>query len=163
MLPKSAKMVYIAAKQEMDGIMIFLSYPGDHSVEAEWLQFVYETLLADTKAKVWTYERDQGKGEKAVAERLKAQVKASKAFVFLVTPSTLDKGAAQWMELAYADAFGVPTFILLHHLSYQDLKEKEGGIPPFLLAAHCNSTKDWRKLEEELRRCCLDERQGQKE
>ena len=146
------------AKQDKDGGMIFLSYPGDHSVEAELLQFAYETLLAAINAKVWTYERDQAKDEKAIAESLKARIKASKALVFLVTPSTLDKGAAQWMELAYADAFGVPTFILLHRLSYQELKAPEVGAPPLLLAAQCNSSKQWREIVKGLRQHCLDDR-----
>jgi hypothetical protein len=147
-----------AAKQDKALVMIFLSYPGDHSVEAELLQFAYETLLADINAKVWTYERDQAKEEKAIAESLKSRIKASKAMVFLVTPSTLDKGAAQWMELAYADAFGVPTFILLHRLSYQELKTREAGVPPLLLAAQCNSSKQWREIVEGLRQYCSDGR-----
>src|SRR5258707_15539176 len=103
--------------QNTNQVMIFLSYLSDHSVEAELLQFAYETLLNDVKAKVWTYERDQAKDEKAIAESLKARVKTSRALVALITPSTLEKGATQWMELAYADAFNVPfnvpTFVLL--------------------------------------------------
>lgn len=145
------------AKQDKDRVMIFLSYPSDYSVEAELLQFAYETLLVDVNAKIWTYERDQAKDEKSIAEGLKIQVKASKALVFLVTPSTLDKGAAQWMELAYADAFDIPTFILLHHLSYQDLKVPEVGVPPLLLAAQCNSSKQWREVAKDLRKCCSDD------
>ena len=143
-----------ATEQDTDRAMIFLSYPSDHSVEAELLQFAYETLLADVKAKVWTYERDQAKDEKAVAESLKVQVKTSKALVALITPSTLEKGATQWMELAYADAFNIPTFILLHHLSYQELKARETGVPPLLLAAQCNSSRQWREVAEDLRKCC---------
>lgn len=150
------------AKEDKDQVMIFLSYSGDHSVEAELLQFGYETLLADINVKIWTYERDQAKDEKMIAESLKARIKASKALVFLVTPSTLDTGAAQWMELAYADAFDVPTFILLHRLSYQDLKAREAGVPPLLLAAQCNSSKQWREIADNLRKCCSDNQQGSK-
>lgn len=146
------------ARQDKNQVMIFLSYPEDHSVEAELLQFAYETLLADINVRVWTYERDQAKDEKAIAESLKVGIKASKAMVFLVTPSTLNKGAAQWMELAYADAFGIPTFILLHHLSYQELKAREAGVPPLLLAAQCNSSKQWREIVEDLRQHCSADR-----
>ena len=99
--------------------VIFLSYSSGHSFEAELLQFAYETMLHDVDTKVWTYQRDQARDEKAIAQSLKEQVKRSRAVVFLVTPSTLDKGAAQWMELAYADAFGMPTFVLLHQLTMQ--------------------------------------------
>jgi len=144
-------------EQKMGRFKIFLSYPGDHSVEADLLQFAYETLLSDTDAKIWTYERDQPKDEKVVAESLKVRVKESKALIFLVTPTTLDKGAAQWMELAYADAFNVPTFILLHHLSYEDLKTRIAGVPPLLLAAQCNSSKQWRNIAQDLRKYCADE------
>jgi hypothetical protein len=134
--------------------MIFLSYSSDHSFEAELLQFAYENLLHDLNAKVWTYERDQARDERAVAAGLKERVRDSTAMIFFVTPSTLDKGAAQWMELAYADAFGVPTFVLLHQLTYQDLKSRQGGVPPLLLAAQCNSARQWRELAETLRQRC---------
>ncbi|MBI4380325.1 MAG: toll/interleukin-1 receptor domain-containing protein [candidate division NC10 bacterium] len=134
--------------------MIFLSYSSDHSFVADLLQFAYEAMLKDIDAKVWTYERDQARDEKAVAQNLKEKVKESKAVVFLVTPSTLDKGAAQWMELAYADAFEVPTFVLLHQLTYANLKSKQGRVPPLLLAAQCNSSNQWRKVAEDLRNLC---------
>lgn len=149
-----------AAESADERFRIFLSYAGNHSVDAEWLQFAYETLLEDTGVKVWTYERDQPKDEAAIAESLKTQVQASKAMVFLVTPSTLDKGAAQWMELAYADAFGVPTFVLLHHLSYKDLKMKEQGVPPLLLAKQCNPAEQWRVIAKDLRKCCSNDWRG---
>ncbi|HBK56544.1 MAG TPA: hypothetical protein DDZ76_09750 [Xanthomonadales bacterium] len=47
------------------------------------------------------------------------------------------------MKLAYADAFGVhafgvKTFVLLHHLDYQGLKSRQAGVPPLLLASQCN-------------------------
>jgi hypothetical protein len=134
--------------------MIFLSYSSDHSFEAELLQFAFEILLKELNAKVWTYDRDQARDEKAIARNLKERIKQSKALVFLVTPSTLDEGAAQWMELAYADAFEVPTFVLLHQLKYQDLKSRQGGVPPLLLAAQCNSSSQWRMVAEGLRNHC---------
>lgn len=134
--------------------MIFLSYSSDNSWEADLLQFAFETMLADAKIRVWTYERDQAKNEKAIAERLKTQVKASRALVFIVSAGTLDRGAAQWMELAYADAYEIPTFVLLHQLSYQDLRQRQGGVPPLLLAAQCNSAKQWRDIASDLRRHC---------
>jgi len=64
---------------------------------------------------------------------------------FLFSPDTLESGASQWMELAYADAFEVKTFILLHHLKFLDLKEKATGVPPLLLSSQCNSAMEWKK------------------
>ena len=116
--------------------MIFLSYSSEHTFEAELLQFAYETMLQDLDAKVWTYQRDQARDEKAVSQSLKEQVFCSKVVVFLVTPSTLDKGATQWMELAYADAFGKPTFILMHQIKYDELQSRNA--PPLLLSGQCN-------------------------
>jgi len=55
--------------------------------------------------------------------------------VFIASPSTLKLGASQWMELAYADAAEVPTYVLLHRVSYAKLKMKERGTPPFLIAS----------------------------
>ena len=70
-----------------------------------------------------TADRAQRPGRKCahMAERL----------VFLVSPSTLDGGAAQWMELAYADAFNVRTFVLLHHLRFHELKARAESHLPF--------------------------------
>ena len=55
------------------------------------------------------------------------------------------------MELAYADAFGIPTFILLHHLDFEDLKRGLGGVPPLLLSSQCNSASDWMKVLENIK------------
>ena len=129
--------------------MIFLSYSSEHTFEAELLQFAYETMLQDLDAKVWTYQRDQARDEKAVSQSLKEQVFCSKVVVFLVTPSTLDKGATQWMELAYADAFGKPTFILMHQIKYDELQSRNA--PPLLLSGQCNDSGQWRKLAEDIR------------
>ncbi len=129
--------------------MIFLSYSSEHAFEAELLQFAYEALLQDLDARVWTYQRDQARDEKAIARSLKAQVKQSKAVVFLVTPNTLNKGATQWMELAYADAFDIPTFILMHQIKYDELKSRNA--PPLLLSGQCNDSDQWRRLAEDIR------------
>ncbi|MCX7112479.1 MAG: TIR domain-containing protein [Proteobacteria bacterium] len=131
--------------------MIFLSYSSDHTFESELLQFAYETLLNDVGAKVWTYQRDQAHAERNIAKSLKEQVSQSKAFVFLVTPSTLDKGAAQWMELGYADAYDIPIFILLHQIKYDELPSRNA--PPLLLSSQCNDSGQWRKLAQDIR--CL--------
>jgi len=56
------------------------------------------------------------------------------------------------MELAYSDAFDVATFVLLHHLDYQELKRRESGVPPLLLSSQCNSAIDWKEIVEEIRR-----------
>jgi len=96
---------------------VFLSCSGDGSLEADLLQFAIEHLLQDVRARVWTYGRDQRRDEGDVARSLKDGVKCSRPVLLLITPSTLETGAMQWMELAYADAFGVPTFILLRRSS----------------------------------------------
>ncbi len=129
---------------------IFLSYSGEDAFEASLLQFAYESLLKEKNVSVWTYQRDQSKHERDISGSLKEMVKKSKATIFLVSPTTLNSGAAQWMELAYSDAFEIPTFILLHHLSYQDLKNKEKGVPPLLLSGQCNHAVDWKSIKQEL-------------
>ncbi len=134
-----------------DNHLIFLSYSGDNSFEASLLQYALESLLNDLNIQVWTYERDQRKDQKRIAQSLKARVRESIATVFLVSPSTIDTGAAQWMELAYSDAFDVPTFVLLHQLSFQDLKNKEKGVPPLLLESQCNRAIDWKEIVSALR------------
>ena len=112
--------------------IIFLSHSSDDAFEACMLQFAFEELMKDLEVKVWAYRRDQNKDEREIAKSLKEQIKNSKATIFLVSPSTLDSNATQWMELAYSDAYGIPTFVLLHHLTYQELKNKTKGVPPLL-------------------------------
>ena len=119
------------------------------------LQFALETLLADENVEAWTYKRDQSHAERQVAKSLKERVKESVAVVFLVSPTTLDGGASQWMELAYADAFGIETFVLMHHLTYKELQARERGVPPLLLAGHCNPAVDWRNIASSIRESIL--------
>src|SRR5687767_10321244 len=106
-------------------IEIFLSYSGKDSFEASLLQFALEQLLADLSVRVWTYERDQAKSERQIGKSLKQRVQKSAAAIFLASPSTFNSGAAQWMELAYADAFDVPIFVLLHKMTFKTLKAME--------------------------------------
>jgi hypothetical protein len=94
---------------------VFLSYSRRDGFEAALLQHWIETRLASMAVMVWTFERDQRGDERNVSESLKNVVRESMAVVFLLSPYTIESGAAQWMELAYADAFGIPTFVLLHH------------------------------------------------
>jgi hypothetical protein len=68
----------------------------------------------------------------------------------LVSQFTLESGATQWMELAYADAFDVPTFVLMHHITFADLKSKS-GVPPLVLEGQCTPAIDWRSLENDVR------------
>jgi len=98
---------------------IFLSYSGEDAFEAGLLQFALENLLSDLGAQVWTFQRDQQTCQKGIATSLKDKIRDSRAGVFLVSPFTLDYGATQWMELAYLDAYEVPTYILLHHVTGQ--------------------------------------------
>lgn len=115
------------------------------------MQYALETLLVDEGIVAWTFQRDQARTEKEIAQSLKQQVRESVATVFLVSPATLDGGSTQWMELAYSDAFGVDTFVLLHHLDYQELKRREHGVPPLLLSSQCNSALDWKVIAEDIR------------
>jgi hypothetical protein len=55
------------------------------------------------------------------------------------------------MELAYADAFEVTTFVLLHRLEFLDLKKKARGVPPLLLSSQCNSAIEWKLVVEDIR------------
>jgi hypothetical protein len=55
------------------------------------------------------------------------------------------------MELAYADAFAVTTFVLLHHLDFRDLRERETGIPPLLLSSQCNPALEWKIVVEDIK------------
>jgi len=129
---------------------IFISYSGHDSFEASLLQYAIETMLSSENVSAWTYERDQARSESDVAAALKDSIRKSAATVFLVSPATIDGGAAQWMELAYADAFGIPTFVLLHHLNFKDLKARERGVPPLILASQCNSAQQWRTIVNDL-------------
>lgn len=133
-------------------IEIFLSYSCKDSFEASLLQFAIEQLLADMDVKVWTYERDQAKSERQIGKSLKLRVQNSAVALFLASPSTFNSGAAQWMGLAYADAFDVPIFVLLHQMTFKALKAMEEGVPPLLLEGQCNPSTEWKAVVAEIRR-----------
>lgn len=135
----------------MKRLQIFISYAGHDAFEATLLQFAIETLLASEGVRAWTFQRDQSRSEKEIASALKKSVRESIATVFIVSPSTIEGGAVQWMELAYSDAFDVKTFVLLHHLDFNTLKNRERGVPPLLLASQCNSAMDWKSIIEDIR------------
>ena len=130
---------------------VFLSYSGDDAFEASLLQYAIELMLTDLEATVWTYQRDQARDERSIGKSLKDRVRESSATIFLVSPSTLAAGAAQWMELAYADAYDVPTFVILHRLTFAELKSRERGVPPLLLESQCNPSAEWKNVIESLR------------
>jgi len=125
---------------------LFLSYAGEDAFEASLLQYALEHMLADLGARVWTYQRDQSKDQRNIGKSLKDRVRESSATIFLVSPSTLNSGAAQWMELAYSDAFDVPTFVLLHHLTFSEVKGRDKGVPPLLLEGQCNASAEWKSV-----------------
>lgn len=135
----------------MNKAQVFISYSGHDAFEASLLQFAIETILAPERVTAWTFQRDQQRSEKEIATALKKSVRESVATVFIVSPSTIDGGAAQWMELAYSDAFDVKTFVLLHHLDYNELKSKDRGVPPLLLASQCNAAQQWKTIVEDIR------------
>ena len=128
---------------------VFISYSGRDEFEASLLQLTLEQLLEKEGVVAWTFQRDQERSEKEIALSLKNHVRESAASIFLVSPDTLESGASQWMELAYADAFDVRTFVLLHHLKFQDLKEAT-GVPPLLLSSQCNSAMEWKSVVEDI-------------
>lgn len=134
----------------LSGNQIFLSYSGEDSFEASLLQFAMEKLLEESSVSVWSYERDQNKDEKNISGSLKEKIKKSQATIFLASPTTLNSGATQWMELAYSDAFDVPTYILLHRMTYQELKKEEKGVPPLVLSSQCNSAMEWKDIGMEI-------------
>ena len=135
----------------MENRQIFISYSGRDEVEASLLQYALETLLVAEGVTAWSYQRDQSRSEKEIARTLKDRVRDSAAVVFLVSPETLETGATQWMELAYADAFEVKTFILLHHLEFGDLKQRGKGVPPLLLSSQCSAAVEWKVVVEAIR------------
>ncbi|MDB6012321.1 MAG: hypothetical protein JWL65_4571 [Gammaproteobacteria bacterium] len=134
----------------MTPLQVFISYSGDDAFEASLLQYAIESMLGPERVSAWTYQRDQARSEKEIAAALKESVRKSVATVFLVSPSTINGGAAQWMELAYADAFDVKTFVLLHHLEFGELKARE-HVPPLLLSSQCNSALQWKTIIDDLR------------
>ncbi len=141
----------------MQSRQVFVSYSGRDEFEASLLQYAIESLLKEAGIVAWTYQRDQDRAEREVALGLKDAVRSSLAVIFLLSPHTVDGGAAQWMEFAYADAFGIRTFILLHRLEYQDLRARTSGIPPLLLASQCNSALEWRGVVSDIQ-TMIDER-----
>ena len=136
---------------------IFLSHAGEDSFEADLLQYAFETLLKDLKVATWGYRRDQKRREASVAQSIRHRIGESVATVFLLSRNTLRDGMTQWMELAYADAFEVPVFVLLHRLNYDDLRRTDKGVPPLVLASQCTPAIDWRSLESELRNLCVSD------
>lgn len=130
---------------------IFLSYASGDAFEAGLLQFAAETILKDIDARVWTYHRDQPVNQNAVALSLKAQVQRSAALILLVSPATLKIGATQWMELAYADAYDLPIFVLLHRVSFAALRAPKSSAPPLLLQSQCNQATDWKRVIGQIR------------
>jgi hypothetical protein len=133
---------------------IFLSHADEDTFEASLLQACLEITLGDLNVRVWSYKRDQPGDERTIARSLPDRVRESSAAIFLISQFTLKSGATQWMELAYADAFGIPIFVLLHHLSFETLRRAERNVPPLLIEGQCTLAGDWRSLESALRRCC---------
>lgn len=123
---------------------VFISFAGADAFEADLLQFAVETLLRDFGVAAWTFQRDQAGTERQVAASLKRQVRQSVAMIFLVSPTTLDSGATQRIELAYADAFDVPILVLMNNVSHAELRRRE-HVPPLLLAGHGWPATDWRR------------------
>lgn len=131
---------------------IFLSHSHNDSFEASLLQFAVERLLASLNVRVWRYERDQAKSERQIAKSLKLRVQQSAAVIFLASPSTFNSGATQWMELAYADAFDKPIYVILHRMKFEDLKAMEGGVPPLLIEGQCSLSSEWESVIADIQR-----------
>jgi hypothetical protein len=144
----------------MEKHQVFISYSGRDSFEASLLQYALESMLGNEGVEAWTFQRDQARTEKEIARSLKDRVRKSFASIFLVSPDTLESGATQWMELAYADAFNVTTFVLLHHLDFGDLRQRATGVPPLLLSSQCNSANDWKVVIEDIRKLIKELKQN---
>ena len=136
----------------MEKRQVFISYAGRDAFEASLLQYALESILGREGVEAWTFQRDQARSEKEIARSLKDRVRESCASIFLVSPDTLESGATQWMELAYADAFNVPTFVLLHHLEFGDLRQRATKVPPLILSSQCNSASEWKVVIEDIRK-----------
>ena len=111
-------------------------------------------MMQDLNVEVWSYRRDQSGAERRISEALKERVRTSVATIMLLSPETLRSGATQWMELAYADAFNIPTFILLHRMTFESLRQTQSGVPPLVLASHCTPATEWQRLVPQWRTCC---------
>lgn len=90
------------------------------------------------------FGRNEARDQRSVGTSIKERVRKSAAVIILLSRFTLESGATQWMELAYADAFGIPAFILLHHLTFDELKRAEPGAPPLVLQGQCTHAVDRR-------------------
>jgi len=134
-----------------ESTQIFISYASQDAFEADLLQYAVESVLKEENVSAWTFHRDQNLSEKEIAESLKRQIQQSAALIILISPYTIEHGSTQWMELAYADSFNVKIYIMLHHLTYQELKERKSGVPPFVFASQCNQAVDWRKIINEIK------------
>ena len=135
---------------------IFLSYAKEDSFEASLLQEALESRLQGLNVRVWGFERDQARDERGVYTSLRHRVRESAALVILVSQFTLEMGILQWTELIYAEAFDVPIFILLHHVDFEKVRNAPRGVPPLVLTSQCTPACDWRLLDNDLRRCCIN-------
>ena len=108
---------------------VFISYSGHDQFEASLLQFALETLLSDKNLIAWTYQRDQRRSEREIAQSLKDQVRESCATVFLVSPIVILIGfdhATQAILDYYGkdeDEWGIENMLLR-----KDLEEGESGM-----------------------------------
>ena len=129
---------------------IFLSHADEDAFEAELLQAQLENSLSDLGVRVWSYKRDQAGDERSIGSSIREGVHESAAVILLISQYTLESGATQWMELAYADAFDIPTFVLMHHITFEDLK-RSSGVPPLVIEGQSTSAVNWRSIEADLR------------
>ena len=132
-------------------MQIFLSHTGKDAFEADLLQITLEGLLADLDVKVWSYLRDQSTGERRVSSSNLAQVRKSEAMIYLVSPATLEGGANQTIELGYAEALEKHIEVILHRLTYDDLKSAGSKVPITVLEGSCTPATEWRKVAQALR------------
>jgi hypothetical protein len=141
-------------------MQIFLSHTGEDAFEADLLQLTLERWLADLNVKVWSYLRDQSTAERRVSGEILSQVRRSDAMLYLVSPATLDGGANQTIELGYAEALEKRIEVMLHRLSYDDLKAAGRKVPISVLEGSCTPATDWRKVAQSLREHLLLSAQG---
>jgi hypothetical protein len=132
-------------------MQIFLSHASEDAFEADLLQLTLEHWLSDLDIQVWSYVRDQPSAERQVSGRILEQVRRCRAMVYLISPATLEGGANQTIELGYAEAFDKRIEVMLHRLTFEDLKAAGNKVPISVLTGFCTPATQWRKVAQALR------------
>ncbi len=85
--------------------------------------------------------------KRALAQVCASGFEAARPLSFCCRLSRWNRERLKLMELAYADAFGIPTFVLLHHLTVDQLRRAEKVVPPLVLERNCTRVGSTTRLE----------------